>query len=112
MRILVGILALILLVAGGGIYFAKPDADPMTVGILIRVGALLGVIWLAMPQLKHYKGRVPTILIGLVLLCLGMLAARRNLGVVLISLLTIGVSVGAAMKWMTKVADGNPDRKK
>ncbi len=109
MRIAVGILAIILLVAGGVLYLLVPESDPMTVGIMIRVGALLGVIWLAMPQLAAYQGRVPAMLIGLGLLCLAALAARRNLGVMLITLLTIGISVGGAMKWMSKVADnGNP----
>ena len=103
---------MILLIVGGVWYLVQPDADPMTVGIMVRVGALLGVIWLAMPQLEAYKGRIPTMMIGLAVLCLAVLAARRNLGVVLIALVTIGISVGAVMKWMTKVADNSPTRKK
>ena len=115
-RTATGILALILLLGGAFFYVFQPDADPFTIGMMVRIGALLGVIWLAYPQLETLKnkldGRVPSILIATVLVCLAIIAARPKLGTVVITVVTIAVGVSGALKWMTKMADGQPPKKK
>ena len=115
-RTVTGILALILLLGGTFLYAYQPDADPFTIGMMIRIGALLGVIWLAYPQLEmlkgRLKGRVPAILIAAALICLAITAAKPSVGRVLITVVTIAVGVGGALKWMSKIADGQPPKKK
>ena len=115
-RTAIGILALILLGGGMFLYVFQPDADPFTVGMMVRIGALLGVIWLAYPQLEklqgRFKGRIPAIVIGVALICLAVTAAKPKIGTVLITLVTIAIGVSGALKWMSKMADGQPRKKK
>jgi hypothetical protein len=115
-RTATGILALILLLGGTFLYAFQPDADPFTIGMMVRVGALLGAIWLAYPQLEvinhRLKGRVPAILIAALFICLAIIAAKPNLGRVVVTVVTIALGVGGALKWMTKMADGQPPKKK
>ena len=111
-RIPTGILAVILLLSGAFLHFFQPDANPVAAAMMIRIGALLGVIWLAFPQLEALKGRLPSILIALVFICLAVAAAKPKLGALLATIVTIAISVGAALKWMSKVADNDPKRKR
>jgi hypothetical protein len=111
-RIFTGILALFLLSAGAILYAFHPNANPLAVGLLIRIGALLGVIWLAYPQLESLKGRLPSALIAVAMICLAVAAARPRLGSLLITIVTIAVSVGATLKWMSKLADNDPKRRR
>lgn len=111
-RILTGAIALLLFFGGGAMYFFQPDADPMTVGMMVRIGALLGVVWLAFPQLQSLRGRLPTVLIVAAIVCLAVAATRPNLGRVVIAMVTIMVSVGGLMKWMSKLANEQPPRRR
>ncbi len=79
--------------------------------MMIRIGAMFAVIWLAMPQLESLKGRVPSILIALALICIAIAAAKPNLGRVVIMIVTIGVSVGGVLKWLSSIADNDPQRR-
>ena len=111
-RTAIGILAIFLLLGGAFLYLFQPEANPIVVGMMIRVGAMLGVIWLAFPQLESLKGRLPTILIAVAFVCLAVAAAKPSLGRVLITVVTVAISVGGLMKWMSKMTSGNPPRKK
>lgn len=111
-RIATGILALTLLLAGAFLYLFQPESQPFVEAMLIRVGAVLGVIWLAYPQLESIKGRLPAILVALALICVIILAARPSLGRIVISVVAVAVAVGGVMKWMSKMADDNPRRRK
>ena len=111
-RIAIGALAFTLLLVGAYLYLFQQESDPFVEAMLIRVGAVLGVIWLAYPQLESIKGRLPAILVALALICVIVLAARPSLGRIVISVVTVAVAVGGIMKWMSKMADGNPRRKK
>ena len=110
-RILTGVLALILLIAGSILFALHPDSTSLPVGLLIRIGTLLGIIWLAYPQLESLKTRLPSILIALAMICLAVAAARPNLGRLLITMVTIAVSVGAILKWMSNLLDHNTKRR-
>jgi hypothetical protein len=51
-----GILALLLLLTGLGLVFAPGEGAEMWSDALLRVGILLGVLWLAYPDLKGFPG--------------------------------------------------------
>ena len=106
-RIIIGILAFVLLVFGACMYFIQPDTNPVAMGMMIRVGAMLGVVCLAYPQLASLKGRLPAILIVLGIICLVVAAARPSLGRILITVVTVAVTVGGILKWMSKLTDGD-----
>ncbi len=111
-RVLLGVIAAALLLLGGAMYFLQPDTNPLVVGLLIRVGSLLSVICLAYPELVSLKARMPTVIYGLLLVCVILIAVRPKLSRVVILLLTVGVGVGAVMKWMQKVIDNDPRNRK
>ena len=72
--------------------------------MLIRVGALLGVICLAFPELMLLKKKMPAVIFGLALIGILVLAVRPNPGRVLLSLIVIGLGVGSVMKWVSKAS--------
>ncbi len=111
-RIATGILALTALLGGAFLYLFQPDANLFVAGMLIRIGAMLGVIWLAFPQLESLRGRMPAILITLGLICLAVAAARPSLARVFITVVTVAFGVGGMLKWMSRMANDSPNRKK
>ena len=56
-----------------------PEANPAVTAILIRVGTVLGVVWLAFPQLKSVGDRLPGFVIIGFVATLVLMAARPNL---------------------------------
>ena len=110
-RIFTGMMALILLLAGSILFAFHSESNSLTIGLLIRIGTLLGIIWLAYPQLESLKTRLPSLLIALAMICLAVAAARPSLGRLLITIVTIAVSVGAILKWASNLADDNRKRR-
>ena len=110
-RLLTAVVAVVCTVVGTWLYFAYPDTDHYS-GMLNRIGLVTGVIWLAFKELSALRSRVPTAILGLGLLGLGVMAARPKMGSVVIGLLTITIGVSATLKWMAKVADNAPKRTK
>ena len=96
-RHLLGLIGLVLLRFGIGYEFSSDvSIEPMYSGMLIRVGALLGVIWLAYPELQKSKAKIPGIILGLIVLFLVLAAARPKISnvILVIGVLTIAVSTG------------------
>jgi hypothetical protein len=110
LRISTGIIAFFLLLFGGGLYVFQPEVNPVVPGMMVRIGALFGVIWLAFPQLQSLKGRIPTILIALAMISIAIAAAKPKLGGIVITIVTIGVAVGGVLRWLSRVADNAPKR--
>ena len=110
-RLFVGIVAAVCLVVGGLIYFLQPNPDPFWLGMLIRVGALLGVISLAFPELMSLKGKLPAVFFGLAAICIVLIAVRPNPGRILISLIVIGIGVGSVMKWISSITRNDPRKR-
>ena len=108
---MIGVIAAICLTVGAFLYFLQPAADPFTVGMLVRVGALLGVICLAFPELLSLKGRMPAIIFGLALIAIVIMAVRPKPGRVLVALLVIGIGVSSVMKWMSNIAKNDPRKR-
>ena len=108
-RLMVGLVAAGFLLAGAGMYFSRPDSHILTTGILVRVGLLLGVIWLAMPQLESLQTKVSTVVLLVVLLLLVLVAARPNLFKVISGELAIGLALNWVLKWVSTFA--NPPKR-
>lgn len=73
----VGILALVLILIGGVLYFFGPQSERYQewIGGTLRIGLVLGALWLALPQLRRLpRWMVPVIFA----LCL-VLALRPRL---------------------------------
>ena len=98
-----------MLLLGAYLYLFQTQPSQAS-GILIKVGAVMAVIWLAFPQLESLKARVPAGLIVLAFVCIIVAAARPNLGKVVISVVTIAVAISAVLKWMSKMTGDEPKR--
>jgi hypothetical protein len=83
-----GILALLLLVAGVVMYFAgfEDDRYDFMQAAFLRVGAMLATLWLAQPELSRMK---PWMVIVFVAALVGILFVRR----LIIPLLVVAVLV-------------------
>ena len=110
-RIIIGVISFVCLASGALLYMLQPSADPFTLGMLVRVGALLGVICLAFPELLSLKGRMPAIIFGLALIAIVIMAVRPKPGRVLVALLVIGIGVSSVMKWMSNIAKNDPRKR-
>jgi hypothetical protein len=102
---MVGLIAAGFLVAGAGMYFARPDDHNLTTGILVRVGLLLGVIWLAMPQLESMRTKISTVVLLVIVLLLVLVAVRPNLFKVISGVLAISLALNWVLKWVGAFAD-------
>ena len=111
LRISSGILAIVLFSVGGFSYLVQPEYKPVLIGMMVRIGALFGVIWLAFPQLESLKGRVPAILIASVMICIAIAAAKPSAGRVVIMIVTVGVSVGGVLRFLSRIANNDPKRR-
>lgn len=110
-RIIIGVISFVCLASGALLYMLQPSADPFTLGMLVRVGALLGVICLAFPELLALKGRMPAIILGLALISIVIIAVRPEPGRILVSLLVIGVGVSSVAKWVNSAAKNDPRKR-
>ena len=84
----VGILAIVLLVAGGLMYFGGYDEGPaeQIQGAFLRIGVLLTALWLAHPELSRMR---PWMVIVFVAALVGVVFVRR----LLVPLLIVAVLV-------------------
>ena len=66
--------------AGGTILLLQDTAQSQTYsGILIRVGCMLGALWLAFPQLASLRNRFSILTMGVMVLLLLLVAARPRI---------------------------------
>jgi hypothetical protein len=78
------------------LYFAGSEQLP---GILVKVGAVLAVTWLAMPQLESLSGRLSTIAFLVVLLVLVVAAAKPNFFKVVAGVAAVAMALNWVLKW-------------
>jgi hypothetical protein len=109
-RILLGLIAAAFLICGTSLYVLQIEVNEIVVGLCIRVGALLTVICLAYPQLRVLKNKLPAVLVIGSMACLIIIAARPNLGRVVIALATISITLGGILKWLSKINNPPPNR--
>lgn len=103
-RILLGVIAAIMLLSGIAMYAFFPAANPAVTAILIRVGTVLGVVWLAFPQLKTVGQRVPVVIVCCLLGGLVLMAARPNLFKVAAALIVLLVALSLVAKVFRKTS--------
>lgn len=101
-RILLGAIAAIMLLAGIALYAFFPAANPAVTAILIRVGTVLAVVWLAFPQLKTVGQRLPVAIAAGLLGGLVLLAARPNLFKVAAALIVLLIALSLVAKVLRK----------
>ena len=101
MRASIGVIALSMLL-GGLIFLGQPEVAIVWSGLLIRVGPLLAVIWLAYPQLLELRHKVPSILLGAAITAALVMAVRPNLGRIIVTLLVVVLVAGFVLKWIAR----------
>lgn len=103
-RLLVGLLSLSCLIIAGLIYATSPAAaQSPALAICVRVGLVLGAIWLALPQLRPVLDRLPLVFVAVVLVMMIIIAARPNLFRIVGSLVVIVGALMGISKWITRM---------
>src|ERR1700741_312265 len=84
----VGILAILLLLAGAVMYFGgyEDDTPGLFQAAFLRVGAMLATLWLAQPELSHMR---PWMVIVFIAALVGIVFVRK----LLVPLLIVGLLV-------------------
>ena len=103
-RIILGAIAAIMLLLGIALYAFFPAANPAVTALLIRVGTVLGVVWLAFPQLKTVGQQVPVVIVCGLLGGLVLMAARPNLFKIAAALIVILIVLSLLAKVFRKTS--------
>ena len=107
-----GIIALVSLVLGvaGILYYGTNDSQTsLMASMCMRIGLVIGALWLALPQFKRMSGGLPTWAAGIVVLCLAIVIARPRTIVVLGPILLVLAGL-AAIGWLLKPPESNRKR--
>lgn len=83
-----------------GIYMYLAEAEGIIPGMLIRIGALLLVIWLAFPQLEKSRDKIPGTILGITFVCLLMIAARPKISGLIIAFFIVSMVLAAILKFV------------
>ena len=103
-RTVVAAISLLCLVAAAFLLVYDPDWQKnVMMAVCLRVGTLLGVIWLAMPQLRTVSDRVPALLMGGGLLLMVLLATRPKVFTVLGSVVVVITALAAISGWLRRL---------
>ena len=102
-QIATGVIAALMLAFGGWGYLAGSD-DVFIVGMAVRLGATLGVISLAMPQLAVLRRRMPSIAIAFGLVALLLISTRGNVGRILLGILAAALAANAVLAWLANLS--------
>lgn len=102
-RTMLGILSLLLIVAAGVIYlYAPAGSNDFFVGIPLRVGLVLGALWLAHPHLDV----LPKVLLGFVVVLMLVIAVfARSKGLII-----VGVGLTAVLLTLRALKPRNQTR--
>ena len=92
-------------IASGIFYLADPVGNWGYVGIVTRVGILLSVIWLAMPQLQPLKEKFSTFALSTTLFLLIIGAARPNWFRIAAVILALTLIVNWVLRVVGKLAN-------
>lgn len=102
-----GVLAILLLIAGTLLLFQE-NANQFWAAMAIRVGTLLAVIWLAIPQIEEMRSKgigkqIPSIVMLIGFAALVIIAARPKQATILIPLVGIALAISGALKWFSRM---------
>ncbi len=109
-RLAVGCLAVICLLIGGASFLADPEQATGTTGMLIRIGLVMGAIWLALPQLETFKSKISVVALLIALLLLVMAASRPNIFRIAAGVVAVGLTLNWALRWLASIK-GKPNRR-
>lgn len=112
-RVVIGGLSLICLSLAAILLVIKPATASGMIGLLTRIGLVLGSIWLAMPQILKLRP-LQSATVWVVLVCLLLVAARSpNLFRVAVVLLAAGGLIHVLLKSASRLigTPGVPSRK-
>ena len=98
-KIFIGIIGAVMLVVGGVMYVGVPGGNVFVSAMLIRVGLLLCVMWLAFDQIMQLSKYFPTIAIGGGMAVLVLMAVRPNLS----KIVMLMCAVLAAFSFFVKI---------
>jgi hypothetical protein len=86
-----GMLTLLLLAAAGGLWCggATLGVDPVVPAALLRMAIMLGIIWIAVPNIHWLLARIPAWLLGTTLVFLAVMVVRPRATVVLLPVLLL-----------------------
>jgi len=79
MRTQIGIIALVLLAGAALRYLTNRDLADMLLGGLMRIGLIMGAIWLAVPQFTAMFAKTPKWLLGALAVSVFVFALRPQL---------------------------------
>lgn len=77
-KMILGMVGLVMLSVGGLMYVLSPSANLLVSAILVRVGTLLCVIWLAWDQILQLSKYFSVIVVATAMGLLVLIAARPN----------------------------------
>ena len=111
-RIATGVLATIFLVVGAILSLSTDPQDQFgsnagLAGILVRVGLMLGAVWLAWKELEWLRGRASTMVVVAIVALLLIVAVRRQLFPIAAALLVGGLTVNGILRRLS----GGPRRR-
>ncbi len=102
-RLILGVIAVVCLAYAAFCFFTDAAyLTSVTMAMSLRIGLLLGVVWLALPQLRPIQHRLPAIVLAAMLGLLVLLAARPNLFKVVGSLIVIITVLAGIAKWFKR----------
>ena len=110
-RTSIGLIAIGLLGVGGLLFVANPENNTGYVGILVRVGVLLAVIWLAMPQLEPLKEKLSTFALMTFLCLLVIVAARPNWFRIVAAILVVTLIVNWVLKLVSRMGSNQNNKR-
>ena len=109
-RTLLGILSIVLLVVGLGMVI-RLGIGTAVGSMCLRIGLVLGAIWLAFPQVDEISKRIPPWLIGTIALGIVIIAAAPRAFIVIAPVL-VGIAIVQFIGWMFKPPKNLKRRKK
>lgn len=102
-RTIVGGVAAACLVFAAVTYAMSPDLNNVALAMSTRIGLVLFVSWLAMPQLKSVLLKLPSILPVMLLAMIVFLAARPSVFRIVGSLIVIVTALLGISNWIKRV---------
>lgn len=75
-RNLVGVIALTLMIGAGVVWLLKPDQYLMWLSALLRVGIVMSLLWLALPEFQRFPNWMLKVGLGIVLVIASVRSPR------------------------------------
>lgn len=101
-RTILGILAAILIIGGSVLWLSSQSSTGLSAiaGACLRIGVVLGAIWLAMPNVTHLFARVPPWLLFATLAIALVVAVRPQSAMMLLPILAVLWAIGP--NWLSR----------